>query len=432
MKANLPQIRISKGWPRKVTSGNVTVTVYRVTPNTGYTAYQVADMTSGKRKLITFGDEGEATQKAIKLVELLAAGQVHAASFSNEQAASFGRATALLRPTGVALEVAAGIFAEAYKILGGSERVTEAARDYARRNPSKLPRKTVASAVNEFLVTKRNRGASERYLEDLKARLTNFADAFKKNVADVTTAQIQSWLDKRKMAPQTYRNYRTVLQTFFNFCIAKGYALKGENPAVETEKPAVKNGSVGIFTPEQMQKLLEAASPEVLPCLAIGAFAGVRSAEVERMKWEHVDLIEKTITLPPEITKTAGGRQVPIQPNLEKLLAPYGKRKGPIWTGTHKAFYDAQQRTIEAVNAALEKGEAKIEWLQNGLRHSFGSYRMAILNDPGRVAGEMGNSAAVVNRHYKQVVKPSAAKAFFSIGMEGADNVVGIGKTATK
>jgi len=40
------------------------------------------------------------------------------------------------------------------------------------------------------------------------------------------------------------------------------------------------------------------------------------------------------------------------------------------------------------------------EWHPDQLRHSFGSYRMAQIKDSEQVAMEMGNSPAVVLKHY--------------------------------
>jgi integrase len=44
---------------------------------------------------------------------------------------------------------------------------------------------------------------------------------------------------------------------------------------------------------DELRALLEAAAahaPEVLPVLAIGAFAGLRDAEIKRLDWSEVDL----------------------------------------------------------------------------------------------------------------------------------------------
>jgi hypothetical protein len=54
-------------------------------------------------------------------------------------------------------------------------------------------------------------------------------------------------------------------------------------------------------------------------------------------------------------------------------------------------------------------------WQENGLRHSFISYRLAILHDTARVALEAGNSPEVIFGHYRELVTPEQAQAWFNV-----------------
>ena len=65
-------------------------------------------------------------------------------------------------------------------------------------------------------------------------------------------------------------------------------------------------------------------------------------------------------------------------------------------------------------------------WPDNALRHSAISYRLALNRDLSRIALESGNSPAIVQRHYLELVKPDTAKKFFSIMPTEAANVVRI------
>ena len=56
-----------------------------------------------------------------------------------------------------------------------------------------------------------------------------------------------------------------------------------------------------------------------------------------------------------------------------------------------------------------------MKWKSNGLRHSFASYRFAQIGDAGRVAGECGNSAAVIHKHYRELVRPADAVKWFAV-----------------
>ncbi|HEY5704026.1 MAG TPA: hypothetical protein VIS96_00460 [Terrimicrobiaceae bacterium] len=51
----------------------------------------------------------------------------------------------------------------------------------------------------------------------------------------------------------------------------------------------------------------------------------------------------------------------------------------------------------------------------NVLRHTFGSYHYALHRYENLIAAEMGNSPAMVFRHYRAVVAPEAATTFWSL-----------------
>ncbi len=267
---------------------------------------------------------------------------------------------------------------------------------------------------------KKSRGAAPRYLQDLHSRLNRFASAFRKTTCSVTPSEVQEWLDSQKLKPQTYTNFRRVLHLFFEFAIARNFAV--DNPVAKVEKIKVRGGDVAIYTPAEIARLLEAASPEFLPCIAIGAFGGLRSAEIERLDWSHIDLAGRHITIGASRAKTASRRVVPIADNLAAWLALSAENKGPIWAGDHNAFYEAQQTTAK---------KAGVTWKANALRHSYASYRFAQTGDAGRVAGELGNSVNVVHRHYRELVKPAKAEAWFAVGPQQPANVLGLPKAAS-
>src|SRR5438477_371535 len=82
--------------------------------------------------------------------------------------------------------------------------------------------------VDELLAVKAARKASARYLQDLRYRLGQFSETFQKDTCNVTTAEVQAWLDKLNLEPQGYQNFRRVVHLFFEFAVARGYA--SDNP----------------------------------------------------------------------------------------------------------------------------------------------------------------------------------------------------------
>jgi integrase len=203
-------------------------------------------------------------------------------------------------------------------------------------------------------------------------------------------------------------NFRRMAGTLFSFAAARVYIAKGENPVTDTEKISARNNlAVEIYKPGELEKLLSAAHSSFRPIIAIGAFAGLRSAEIERLDWEEVDLKGGMIEVKAEKTKTASRRLVPILPNLRAWLEPHAKKNGLIWKLSHPFFHERQRE------AAVDAGFG--EWKQNGLRHSFISYRLAQIQSAPQVALEAGNSPQVIFSNYRELVKPEDAEKWFSI-----------------
>jgi len=418
----MKQIQRSK--PVKVTVGNVMVRIYRRQRPTASgdcrTVFEVADYTSGRRRFRGFSEAGAARREAEKIARQLATGETTAATMKNSEAASYGRAIELLQPVGIPLEVAAANYAKAFGILGG-DFIIEAAVFYARHRADKITRRTVAETVAELIELKKSRGAAARYLGDLTARLTRFAQVYAVDIGTITTADVQRFLDGLKVAPQTAKNFRTVLFTLFQFAEQRGYILKGGNPVADTETISANGGTIEIYTAAEIAALLQAAPDDFVPLLALGAFAGLRSAEAERLEWADIDLAGGYITVASDKAKTRSRRLVPILPNLSAWLAPYANKTGRVWKRGRGPLFDTRAATVKA---------AKTPWKNNALRHSFISYRLASIQDAAKVALEAGNSPSVVFRHYRELVKPDAAAVWFAVKPESPENVLTMPATA--
>jgi integrase len=408
--------------PLKETVGNVTVKIYRCrrTIKTGpskgesYETFQVADYSAGERKLITFADRNEAVKEANRIARLLASGEVAALDMRPSQRASYGCAVEHLRPTGVSLEAVASQFATAFRIVKGENsapdplfNIVDAIRFYAKKNPERLPQVAVKTVIDELIESKKAAGKSDRYLKDLDYRLGAFSEKFEVSIGSVAAPEIQRFLDGLKLSNRSYINFRRVIGTLFRFAKRRGYLPKDNDEADNLDKRDGMDGEITIYTPAEIVRLLNAASVAFRPCLAIGAFAGLRSSEVERLDWRHIDLKRKFITVQGARKRgTPSRRVVPITGNLAAWLAKCVKASGKLWSLGHDSYYDAQQ------DAAKDAG---IEWRHNALRHSFISYRLAAVQNINQVALEAGNSGTTIHTHYKELVTPADAKRWFAV-----------------
>jgi integrase len=400
----------SESWPRKVTVGRESVTVYRRKTPLGNFSFMVANYADGKRRFDSYTTEADALDAAGRLARQLSARDVIGASMTKEQSVEYSAAAQSLQPLGITLSAAVAAIVEIVKLTGDLSGAMAAARFFKAKHKT-VTAMRVADVVAELLALKKSRGASVRYLQDLRLRLDKFAEKFPCNIGSVTTADVQTWLDGLKLSSQSYANNRRVAHLLFEFAVARGYAM--DNPAAKVERPKIRNGEVEIFTPGETRRLLAAATEDFLPCLALGMFAGLRSAEIERLEWKDIDLKQAHVVVSASNAKTASRRIVPVAENLAVWLVPYAGRTGKVWQGGW--LYKAQQDTAKA---------AGLDWKANGCRHSCASYMFALTNDAGRIAGFLGNSAAVIHRHYRQLATPADAQKFFSIQPATAVNVL--------
>jgi integrase len=154
--------------------------------------------------------------------------------------------------------------------------------------------------------------------------------------------------------------------------------------------------------------------------LAIGAFAGLREAEIQRLAWNEVDLGRGHIEVKAAKAKSARRRIVPIQPNLEAWLQPCSGMTGRVVPA------GARRKLARARTAAK-----LANWPTNGLRHSFASYRLAAIHDAPRVAMELGHtSPQMLFSTYREVVRPEEAERYWKILPTETANVVAFSASA--
>jgi integrase len=276
---------------------------------------------------------------------------------------------------------------------------------------------TVSQLAAELLEAKRNEKRSAVYLRDLRNRLAVFCRDFgDQRIASVSTPEISNWIRNLTGAPQTRRNFRTIISVLFGYAVQRGMLDSNPISRVKVPKPADK--APEIFSVDQLQALLNTAhakAPDVIPMLAIGAFAGLREAEIKRLDWTEINLRRGYVEVKAEKAKTAKRRIVRIQPNLAQWLAPYSMMSGLVVPVNARKKLDTVRRAAE-----LE------HWSRNGLRHSFASYRYAATNDAATVAAELGHSTTgMLFNTYRELVLPEEAERYWKIiPANGADNVI--------
>lgn len=307
----------------------------------------------------------------------------------------------------------------------------EAAKAFSERADALNRSVSFSTLIEEVLSAKKADGRSSSYLTALKGYLNRFCGDFgDKLVAEYTSLEIDDWLRKLPQNATTRNNYRRNLSVAFSFAVSRHYSAK--NPVSATAEAKVVLDDPGILTPVEFETLLTLAPPEMRASLAIGGFAGVREAEIQRLEWSDIDRVERTITIKAAKAKTASRRIVTINSTLSAWLSLSSPTaKGPI----HPAKYHLKLRQLrkEAAQELKLSGKAAPnleKWPSNALRHSAISYRLATDPNAALIALESGHTQAVLHRHYKTLVTPKEGKRWFSIlPRKGKGNILKFSST---
>jgi integrase len=156
-----------------------------------------------------------------------------------------------------------------------------------------------------------------------------------------------------------------------------------------------------IHSPEEAGRLLAAAAAEDLSVcrfLALGYFAGLRPAEIARLREDN--LARDWIEVPAVAAKTRTRRIVTANETLQAWLALGGSL--PVRNLV---------RRLDRVREA-----AGVPWGHDVVRHTFASYHLAQHQSADRTAFELGHgSTQMLFRHYREAVTPEAAARFWAL-----------------
>ena len=277
------------------------------------------------------------------------------------------------------------------------------------------------TAVTAFLAD-RKAHVRQVVLDDYGHTLDRFKEVFaKRNVHEITTAEIQTHLAARNVGKKRYNNLRGELCTFFTFCMKQPRQWVRENPVAPIEAFKVSRGLPEILTAQKAAEVMAFVAsydggsrglPKgcMVPYFALCLFAGLRPSvpEGEIVKLANSPELEKTvdvalgsIRISPEVSKVKSVRQITIQPNLAAWLTRYPLKKFPI----------IPLGTLKMIRVIRDKFGIG----QDVMRHTFISMHVAKFKSMAEAALEAGNSESMIRKHYYNLVSNADAEAFWSI-----------------
>ncbi len=259
-------------------------------------------------------------------------------------------------------------------------------------------------------------------LNDYRRTMEDLETAFPaKSVHEISTDEIQAFLDARKVGRKRFNNLRGELHAFFVFCVKAPRKWAVENPVAPIPAFKLTHGLPEIITAQKAAALMAFVEtydggarklPKgcLVPYFSICLFAGLRPSVLngEIMKLAQLPDLEKavdvalgSIRISPEISKVKCVRQVTIQPNLRAWLERYPLKSFPI-------LPLGARKIVRIVRDKFGIG-------QDVMRHTFISMHVAKFKSMAEAALEAGNSESMIRKHYYNLVSNADAEAFWSI-----------------
>lgn len=344
-KLSLPP-RKADQFPISVRQGSAEVKIYATPVTVGGTSYEqftISFYLGSKRIRQRFSDLDRAKTEAHAAAIKLANADHEALRLTPSDRAVYVQCLDLLRPLGLSLNAAITDYVAALAKLPPSASLVEAVADYAKRHPSSMPRRTVAEVVAEMLHDRQTAGCSESHLRDLESRLGRFAACFQMPIATLTAPLVRDYLrtlageNGRPVTNRTRCNVQRIVTSLFHFARKQHFVTRElVDEIAEIDAPKKEHVETGTFTPAQLAKILHGAPDEIRPLLTIGAFCGLRAAELQRLDWQDVKVAQAVIIIGADKAKTASRRVVPIPVNAAAWLAPYVRAEG--WTRSKPRF----------------------------------------------------------------------------------------------
>ena len=223
------------------------------------------------------------------------------------------------------------------------------------------------------------------------------------NISSISAEDLEAWYAVR-FASAGYRAHEIrTIRPAFSWAVRR--RLIQESPYARMEGVRIKKKAPSIYTPEEVQRLMETCRPDEIAAFALLLFAGVRPKELERLTWGNIR--DGYIHITPDIAKTQQTRNIEMEPTLTAWLdttgshAPSDPVIPPNWT-----------RRARETRAA-----AGVTAVPDTPRHTYASYHLAAHKDIPALKANLGHSPGsdTLFIHYRAAATPADAQRFWSI-----------------
>ena len=210
------------------------------------------------------------------------------------------------------------------------------------------------------------------------------------NAGTATREDIEAWwATRRGLSPATRSNDLACLRMFYRW--AQRWDHRADDPTRRLDAPKVAKGLPHPLGRAELRMLLDTLPDDLRRAVALGAYAGLRVAEVAALDWSDVDLETRRARVTGKGQKA---RMVALGVVLVDHLLPNTGGNVVTAGGATLSAATLQRR----VNRAIRR--AGVDATFHSLRHRYGTMAYQATRDLLAVGRQMGHSSPVTTSIY--------------------------------
>tara|TARA_R100000027_G_scaffold54802_4_gene43909 strand:+ start:7055 stop:8167 length:1113 start_codon:yes stop_codon:yes gene_type:complete len=295
----------------------------------------------------------------------------------------------------------------------------DAVRYFLDHHPATDQTLTFEEITERFIPLFHRADHSPKYSTEVMSTIRRLNKAVGKDpIRAISTSKVQEVLDSTGSA-HTQRQFRKVLNLVINFAITRQVIERAPYNVKALQLLPIRSKRPDFFSLEETRELLSGfweLDREMFPAVCLQLFAGIRTFEIPRMRWELVDQRAQIIDVIESVAKMNKRRVIDwIPASLKSALGtvpPQSRRSGmSISPLRNEESY--MQRRQRLTNRLISRS-----FRQNPWRHTYASYAVAYHRGAKRVVPYMGHTdEGLLWNTYRDFVTHAQAKRFFAKGI---------------
>ena len=270
------------------------------------------------------------------------------------------------------------------------------------------PSLTTQEALEAFFSVTEKRTRPKTIYEYRRCLNRHLAPILRRQLRDVNTDTIMRIVDKLHDTPIEQLHTFNISQTFFRFCARRRFISR--SPLEYVPLPGKFNRRDRVLDEQELKTVWNAAEAEPYPfgpIIQLCILTGQRRGEIGKLRWEYIDLEQRTITLPKHITKNGLTHVFPFCDEAKAVLDALPKTEGYLFPGRvyRRSLANDAQRHFEGWSRGkvnFDKHCLVTDWTLHDLRRTFRTMH-AKIGTPPHIAERLVNhvgSTSVVEKIY--------------------------------